>query len=78
MTANFRARMLAAAACGLCGALPIFGTCIVSGDVSRAAAVSVAASPSEDFESPSVLTRVSRAPVTDFNSRPPGLAISFR
>ena len=73
---NFR-HNLAAAAWGLCGALPSFGTCIISGSIAREATDTAAAVADEAFESPSVVTVVAKDPLPVFNSRPVGLIISF-
>ena len=49
-------RMLTVAFWALCGMLPIFGTCIVSGSIVREAASKATAVQSGSFESGSVCT----------------------
>ena len=69
---SFRIRMLTVAFWALCGMLPGFGSCIVSGSIIRDASSTATAVQSGSFESGSVCT-VAATLRTCFSSGPVGL-----
>lgn len=73
----FRIRMLTVAFWTLCGMLPIFGTCIVSGSIIRDSASTATAVQSGSFESGSVCT-VSATLWKCFSSGPVGISFILR